>query len=60
MESSDSICKLKNFAKRHDKNEEKALSTKDIFYATMKFFLFLRNRKKNPKKILRILTEKAP
>ena len=48
MESSDSRCKLKNFAKRDGKNEEKSVVILQnvSFIQPMKLFLLLRNRKK--------------
>ena len=49
MESSDSTCKLKNLAKRHDKNVEKSIVVlKNVsFIQPMKFFLLMHIKKKN-------------
>ena len=49
MESSDGTCKLKNFTKRHDKNEERRVIVLQnvSFIQSMKFFLLLRIEKKN-------------
>ena len=46
MESSDSTWKLKNFAKRHDKNVEKSVVVL-LFIQPMKFFLLLHIEKKD-------------
>ena len=49
MESSDSICKLKNFATRHEKNVEKSFAVLQnvSFIQPMKFVLLLQIEKKN-------------